>query len=142
MTKTMLTVLAVLSVAVAGGVLVGSRGGVAGDDAATAGSVAAVADAAAPLRSDVPGPSGVPRHDSPPSASGNLVVALCDGLTAAEVPGGKEGETPTHEQAQAVVDQLMAEWRAKHPDADWDATPMRVTQANPQAGSPNAAPPA
>lgn len=70
-----------------------------------------------------------PRHDSPPSKSGNVVVALCDGKTTAEIPGVKEGETPTHEQAKAVVDQLMSEWRTKNPNARWDDTPVRVAQA-------------
>jgi thiosulfate dehydrogenase len=117
MTKTILTVLAVLSIGVAGVMLVGSRGGVVAGDEAT-------------LRADMP------RHDSPPSASGNLVVELCDGQTAAEIPGVKEGETPTREQAQAVVDQLMTEWRRKNPNASWDAEPMRVAQAGvPQAGT-------
>jgi hypothetical protein len=121
MTKTILSVLAVLAVAFTGAVLIGSRGGVAGDDAG--------------VRVEPP------RHDAPPSASGNLVVALCDGQTAAEIPGVKEGETPTREQAQAVVDQLMTEWRQKNPDADWQTEPMRIAQAGspapgavPQAG--------
>jgi thiosulfate dehydrogenase len=61
-----------------------------------------------------------PRHDSPPSPTGNVVVALCDGKTAAEIPGVKEGETPTAAQARAVVDELMAEWRRKNPRARWD----------------------
>jgi thiosulfate dehydrogenase len=63
---------------------------------------------------------GPPRHDAPPSASGNLVVALCDGETSAEIPGVRAGEMPTRAQAQAVVDQLMAEWRRKNPQATWD----------------------
>ena len=120
MTKTILTVVAVLSIGVAGVVLVGARAGVVAGDEST-------------VRSDMP------RHDSPPSASGNLVVELCDGQTAAEIPGVKEGETPTRAQAQAVVDQLMAEWRKKNPNANWDAQPMRVAQA-PSMAPPNAAP--
>jgi thiosulfate dehydrogenase len=71
-----------------------------------------------------------PRHDAPPSPSGNLVVALCDGETAAEVPGVKEGETPTPEQARAVVDRLMTDWRRKHPDAEWDGQPLQLAQAD------------
>ena len=61
-----------------------------------------------------------PRHDAPPSKSGDVVVALCDGVTTAEMPGVREGETPTREQAQDVADRLMAEWRRKNPDAIWD----------------------
>jgi hypothetical protein len=129
MTKTMLSILAVLSIAVAGAVLLGSRG-VAGDTPSAAGTAAAVVADAAPPR------GAPPRHDSPPSASGNLVVELCDGQTAAEIPGVKEGETPTRAQAQAVVDRLMREWQAKHPDEAWEMAPMRVAQAN----APGAAP--
>jgi hypothetical protein len=69
-----------------------------------------------------------PRHDSPPSPAGNLVVTLCDGETSAEIPGVREGERPTRAQAQAVVDRLMAEWRRKNPDALWDE-PVRLAQA-------------
>ena len=35
------------------------------------------------------------RHPALPSSSGNIVVALCDGETTAEIAGVKEGETPT-----------------------------------------------
>jgi len=80
MTKTISSVLAIVAVALGAAVLAGSRGGLAED---------------APAAS-------LPRHDSPPSASGNLVVELCDGKTAAEIPGVKEGETPSREQAEAV----------------------------------------
>lgn len=105
MTKTILGVLAITAIALVGGVLAGSRGG---------------------LADEMPSGSGVPRHDSPPSASGNLVVELCDGQTAAEIPGVKEGETPTRGQAEAVVAQLMAEWQKKHPESSWE----RVAQAD------------
>ena len=54
--------------------------------------------------------TGVPRHAAPPSPSGDLVVALCDGKTTAEIPGVKEGETPTPEQARAAVDALYNLW--------------------------------
>jgi len=69
-----------------------------------------------------------PRHDAPPSATGDAVVTLCDGETSAEIPGVKEGERPTRAQAQAVVGELMAAWRQKHPEARWD-----VAQAVPPA---------
>src|SRR5438477_8722075 len=77
--------------------------------------------------------TGLPRHDAPPSPSGNLSVALCDGETVAEVPGVKEGETPTPEQARAVADTLMTEWRRKNPNA-WDDEPPRLVQALPRDG--------
>jgi hypothetical protein len=89
--------------------------------------------------------AGPPRHDSPPSKSGNVVVALCDGETSAEIPGVKEGDTPTREQAQVVVDQLMSDWRKKNPDARWDDAPGQLAQVvNPKGmeTAPAAAPPA
>ena len=61
-----------------------------------------------------------PRHPIAKSANGNLVVQLCDGETAAEVAGVKEGDTLSRTQAQQVSDQLMAEWRRKNPSAHWD----------------------
>ena len=84
--------------------------------------------------------AGLPRHDAPRSPSGNLTVALCDGETVAEVPGVKEGETPTPEQARAVADTLMAEWRRKNPNAAWEGEPMRVAQALPPQGGVQGAP--
>jgi hypothetical protein len=77
-----------------------------------------------------------PRPVVAPSADGNLVVGLCDGVTSAEVPGVKEGDRLTHTQAQAVSDQLMAEWRRKNPHATWEEGPaVQVAQA-PQAPVP------
>jgi len=58
------------------------------------------------------------------------VVALCDGETAAEVPGVKDGETPTPEQARAVVDRLMSDWRRKHPSTEWVGEPVQLAQAD------------
>ncbi len=84
--------------------------------------------------------TGLPRHDAPPSPSGNLSVALCDGETVAEVPGVKEGETPTPEQARAVADTLMTEWRRKNPNAAWEGEPVRVAQALPREGGEKGAP--
>jgi hypothetical protein len=72
---------------------------------------------------------GMPLHTAPPSASGNVVVALCDGETTAEIPGVKEGETPTKEQAEAVSAELMREWRRKNPHARWDEGPVQLAQA-------------
>jgi thiosulfate dehydrogenase len=73
---------------------------------------------------------GAPRHDAPPSASGDMVVQLCDGETTAEIPGVKEGETPTRAQAQDVADRLMVEWRRKNPNVRWEG-PIELAQANP-----------
>ena len=70
-----------------------------------------------------------PRHVVPPSKSGDVVVALCDGKTTAEMPGVKEGETPTRAQAQDVADRLMAAWLEKNPGR-WDE-PVQVAQAEP-----------
>jgi len=86
---------------------------------------------------------GPRRHDSPPSPSGNVVVALCDGETTAEIPGVKEGETPTREQAKVVVDRLMSDWRKKNPGTRWEDAPVQVAQAavNEQAPPPGTAPP-
>ena len=85
--------------------------------------------------------AGVPRHAAPPSPSGNLVVALCDGKTTTEIPGVKEGETPTPEQAHAAVAALMDEWRRRNPGAAWDDDrPVRLADAaQPKGGAPAAA---
>ena len=59
-----------------------------------------------------------------------MVVGLCDGETSMEVPGLREGQAMPHQQAQAVSDALMAEWRRKNPNARWDdAPPVQVAQA-------------
>jgi hypothetical protein len=99
---------------------------------ATMAALAVAGSMAARPRADAP------RHAAPPSASGDIVVALCDGETTAEITGVKEGETPTREQAQDVADRLMAEWRRRHPDAEW-RDPVRLAQA--PAGRPEQAVP-
>jgi len=76
----------------------------------------------------------VDRHPSPPSPSGNVVVALCDGETTAEMPGVKEGETPTPAQARDVADRLMAAWREKNPTARWEE-PVRLAAAEQVGGA-------
>lgn len=73
---------------------------------------------------------GLPHHKVPDSLNGNLVVGLCDGETWTEVPGVKPGDPMTRAQAQQVADNLMAQWRAKHPDAAWV-----VAEADPQQGA-------
>jgi thiosulfate dehydrogenase len=79
-----------------------------------------------------------PQHAVPPSASGDIVVGLCDGVTSAEIPGVKEGQTPTKAQARDVADRLMAEWRRRNPKANWQ-DPTQVAQSDQQA--PGHAPP-
>jgi thiosulfate dehydrogenase len=71
-----------------------------------------------------------PRHVVPQSKSGDVVVALCDGETTAEMPGVKEGDSPTRAQAQDVADRLMAAWREKNPGR-WEDEPVQVAQAEP-----------
>jgi SoxA/TsdA, cytochrome c domain len=80
------------------------------------------------------------RHASPPSPDGNMVVTLCDGETSAEIPGVKEGAHPTRQQAQAVVDRLMGEWRRKHPEARWETAQADLGQGEPAAPAPPPAP--
>ena len=85
------------------------------------------------------------RHPAPPSSSGNIVVALCDGETTAEIAGVKEGETPTSAQAREVADRLMTAWRQKNPAARWEEVPVRLAQAERAGGTPEGqagAPPA
>jgi thiosulfate dehydrogenase len=71
-----------------------------------------------------------PKHTVPASKDGNLVVGLCDGETAVEVPGVKEGETMPRGQAQSVADQLMAEWRRKNPGANWEEPPVAIARVD------------
>jgi hypothetical protein len=99
--------------------------------------VAALAVGGLYARSSADTPAGLPKHDSPASKSGDVVVVLCDGETQAEMTGVKEGETPTRDQAQDVADRLMAQWREKNPDALWDDDPVQVAQAQaPATGTP------
>jgi len=62
-------------------------------------------------------------HASPPARQGGTVVSLCDGETSVEVKGLKPGQAMSREQAQAVSNQLMADWRKKNPNAHWDEAP-------------------
>ena len=78
----------------------------------------------------------VKQHEVPAAQHGGTVVALCDGETTVEVDGKM-----TKDKAQAASNQLMAEWRKKHPDARWDeavadngaANPAKPTGAGAQA---------
>ncbi len=83
----------------------------------------------------------MPRHAVPKSANGNLVVELCDGETAAEVVGVKEGESMSRAQAQQVSDELMAEWRRKNPSARWDeAVAVAASEKSDKSEGGSAAP--
>jgi thiosulfate dehydrogenase len=69
----------------------------------------------------------LPRHRLPISKSGNLVVEACDGKTAIEVRGKATGQKLSHNEAQEISAQLMADWQEKNPSAHWvmlaDETP-------------------
>jgi thiosulfate dehydrogenase len=60
-----------------------------------------------------------PKHVVPKAQHGGTVVGLCDGETTTEVPVAP-GKALGHDDAQRVSDELMAEWRRKHPEAKWD----------------------
>jgi thiosulfate dehydrogenase len=83
-----------------------------------------------------------PDHVLPISKDGHLVVGLCDGVTSVEVPGLKPGEAMTREQGQQVADALMAEWRRKHPDAEWVVAQAATNPSSPGGGgvAPTAVP--
>jgi thiosulfate dehydrogenase len=70
-----------------------------------------------------------PEHPVPKSADGDVVIGLCDGQTSLEVEGVKDASKIDRKQAQKISDQLMAEWIAKNPNANWDKTPPRLAQA-------------
>jgi hypothetical protein len=65
------------------------------------------------------GADEAPHHALPKARHGGTVVGLCDGQTATEVKVAP-GTTLSRDDAQKVSDELMAEWRKKHPEAAWD----------------------
>ena len=77
-----------------------------------------------------------PQHKLPKPQHGGTVVGLCDGETSTEVavPPGHE---LSHDQAQRVSDELMSEWRRKHPEARWDDALAQKT-SGPQVVPPEA----
>jgi thiosulfate dehydrogenase len=79
-----------------------------------------------------------PRHTVPKAQHGGTVVGLCDGETTTEVKVAP-GTTLDHAEAQRVSDELMAEWRRKHPDAQWEDALAQAADA-PQQGAPARAP--
>ncbi len=60
-----------------------------------------------------------PRHRLPAARHGGTVVGLCDGQTAIEIDA-RPGTALSRDQAQAVSDRLMAQWKQQHPGARWD----------------------
>ena len=60
-----------------------------------------------------------PKHQLPESKSGNLVIEACDGKTSIEVPGKKEGQRLSREEAREVSAKLMEDWQEKNPSAHW-----------------------
>jgi hypothetical protein len=80
-------------------------------------------------------------HEVPPPQQGGVVVGLCDGETALEVPG-VTAQQMTGAKAQAVADRLMAAWRRKNPDARWDdavaQNPPHPSNAPQSPGAPGA----
>jgi len=83
--------------------------------------VAGVALAAEPAKAS---------HSVPKSKDGNLVVGLCDGETSMEVQGVKDGQALSRDKAQSVSDALMAEWRRKNPNAQWEEAPILAHASN------------
>lgn len=79
-----------------------------------------------------------PHHVLPASKDGNLVLGLCDGETALEIKGVKEGDKLSRPQALEVTRELMAEWRQKNPNANWDDAPAPVVVAQAAASKPSA----
>lgn len=73
------------------------------------------------------------RHHLPRSSNGFLTVGLCDGETAVEVKGVKEGQALGADQARAVADTLMAEWRRKNPGASWDGPTLLAEGPRPRS---------
>jgi thiosulfate dehydrogenase len=80
-----------------------------------------------------------PKHALPVSPNGDLVVGLCDGETSLAVPGVKNGQAMSIDQAQRVSRDLMSQWKQKHPRSRWDEE-ERLAQNGPVPAAPAAAP--
>lgn len=80
-----------------------------------------------------------PHHTLPRARHGGTVVGLCDGETATEVKVAP-GAALSHDEAQKVSDELMAEWRRKHPEAAWDDAVAQNTTPPSSAGHGGVAP--
>lgn len=81
------------------------------------------------------GSSELPKHKLP--KSDNLVIGLCDGETSVEVKGKGREDGLNRAEAKVVSDQLMTEWKKKHPGtgSDWDRE-ERVSIAQAQIPAP------
>jgi thiosulfate dehydrogenase len=73
-------------------------------------------------------------HVLPPAESGGVVVGLCDGETSIEVPWLKPGQRLNEQQARAVSNALMAKWRERHPNAEWQMAQAQTRQPGAQQG--------
>lgn len=74
-----------------------------------------------------------PHHTLPKARHGGTVVGLCDGETATEVKVAP-GAALSRDEAQKVSDELMAEWRRKHPEAAWDDAVAQNTTPSANVG--------
>ena len=74
-----------------------------------------------------------PHHALKKAQHGGTVVGLCDGETATEVDVAP-GHALSPQEAQAVSDKLMKEWRDKHPEASWDDTVAQNTTPSSDVG--------
>ena len=70
----------------------------------------------------------LPSHSLPPAEAGGVVVGLCDGETSIEVRWLKPGQRMTREQARAVSNALMAKWRQRHSNAEWQTAQAQTSQ--------------
>jgi hypothetical protein len=70
-------------------------------------------------------------HTLPDPRANGTVVGLCDGQTSTEIRKLGPGESLSRAEAQRVSDTLMAEWRKKNPDVDWDGEGLRLAQNAP-----------
>jgi hypothetical protein len=82
-------------------------------------------------RSGAAGAQALPAHQLPQSGGG-VVVELCDGKTSTIVKGLKPGQPMNHDRAVSVTRGLMAQWRAKHPDQNWEMAQADSTGASSQ----------
>jgi thiosulfate dehydrogenase len=76
-------------------------------------------------------------HRLPAPLHGGVVVELCDGETATEVADAAPGVALGHDRAQAVADDLMQRWQARHPEARWE---MARADGRPSGEAPVPAP--
>lgn len=78
----------------------------------------------------------LPHHRPPAPRHAGTVVELCDGETSVEVAASGSGTRLSRRKAQAVADELMARWKAKHPRARWELASAGATPGEPRVASP------